>query len=92
MVEGWESATRGNRYRELYDPVGCPGLEVIEPYKFAAQLTLYAEYANVERPVEGLRGDEAVPVAICSGTLNDIVKRASYALRVETTLENVCGC
>jgi glycerol-1-phosphate dehydrogenase [NAD(P)+] len=41
---------------------------------------LYAEYSNVEKLVEALRGTDAVPVAVGSGTLNDIVKRAAHEL------------
>lgn len=55
------------------------GVELAEPYIFPGKPNLYAEYVNVEKLVrEGLSGHEAIPVAIGSGTLNDIVKRASY--------------
>jgi len=54
------------------------GLEQVEPYIFPGQPTLYAEYGNVEKLVESLRRHDAIPVAVGSGTLNDIVKRASY--------------
>ena len=54
------------------------GRGLIEPYVFAGEPTLYAEYANIEKLVEALREHEAIPVAVGSGTLNDIVKRASY--------------
>lgn len=56
------------------------GVELKEPYVFPGSPTLYAKYSNVETLVEALRGVDAVPVAIGSGTLNDIVKRASYEL------------
>jgi glycerol-1-phosphate dehydrogenase [NAD(P)+] len=54
------------------------GRELVEPYVFPGEPTLYAEYANIEKLVEALRGHEAIPVAVGSGTLNDIVKRASH--------------
>ncbi len=54
------------------------GRELVEPYVFPGEPTLYAEYANIEKLVEAFRGHEAIPVAVGSGTLNDIVKRASY--------------
>ncbi len=54
------------------------GRELVEPYVFPGEPTLYAEYANIEKLSEALRGHEAIPVAVGSGTLNDIVKRASY--------------
>jgi glycerol-1-phosphate dehydrogenase [NAD(P)+] len=54
------------------------GRELVEPYVFPGEPTLYAGYANIEKLVEALRGHEAIPVAVGSGTLNDIVKRASH--------------
>ena len=54
------------------------GRDLIEPYVFPGEPTLYAEYANIERLVDALGRHEAVPVAVGSGTLNDIVKRASH--------------
>lgn len=54
------------------------GRELVDPYVFPGEPTLYAEYANVEKLVEALHRHEAIPVAVGSGTLNDIVKRASH--------------
>jgi len=54
------------------------GRPMIEPYIFLGHPTLYAEYGNIETLVESLRGHDATPVAVGSGTLNDIVKRSSY--------------
>jgi glycerol-1-phosphate dehydrogenase [NAD(P)+] len=48
------------------------------PYVFHGRPTLYAEYGNIERLREALRGHDAIPVAVGSGTLNDIVKRAAH--------------
>lgn len=52
------------------------GVEQLEPYIFPGKPTLYASYDNIEIIREVLRGVDAVPVAVSSGTLNDIVKRA----------------
>ena len=54
------------------------GRELIEPYVFPGEPALYAEYKNIETLVESLKEHDAIPVAVGSGTLNDIVKRASY--------------
>lgn len=54
------------------------GRKLVEPYVFPGSPTLYAEYGNVEILVEALREHDAIPVAVGSGTLNDIVKRAAY--------------
>jgi glycerol-1-phosphate dehydrogenase [NAD(P)+] len=48
------------------------------PYVFPARPTLYAEYQNVASLVGSLREHDAIPVAVGSGTLNDIVKRAAH--------------
>ena len=52
--------------------------ELVEPYVFPGEPTLYADYGNIEKLSEALREHEAIPVAVGSGTLNDIVKRASH--------------
>ncbi|MDQ4127811.1 MAG: sn-glycerol-1-phosphate dehydrogenase [Actinomycetota bacterium] len=54
------------------------GRELEEPYIFPGDPTLYAEYGKIEKLVESLGRHEAIPVAVGSGTLNDIVKRASH--------------
>ena len=38
-----------------------------------------ADQGTVERVAAGLRGHDAVPVAVGSGTVNDVVKRAAFA-------------
>lgn len=54
------------------------GRRLIDPYVFPGEPTLYAGYENIETLVESLHEHEAIPVAVGSGTLNDIVKRAAY--------------
>src|SRR2546421_3441861 len=54
------------------------GRNVADPFVFPGQPTLHAEYENIKTVVASLRSHQAVPVAVGSGTLNDIVKRASY--------------
>jgi glycerol-1-phosphate dehydrogenase [NAD(P)+] len=51
---------------------------LVEPYIFPGQPTLQAEYGNITTLVESLRTHDAIPVAVASGTLNDIVKRAAH--------------
>ena len=52
------------------------GVPQAEPYIFPGTPTLYASYDNIETLRDALAGIDAVPVAVASGTLNDIVKRA----------------
>src|SRR5215216_4831872 len=54
------------------------GHTMIEPYAFPAEPPLYAEYGNVEQLRESLREHDAIPVAVGSGTINDIVKRSAH--------------
>ena len=60
--------------RELEDA----GYTMVEPYVFPAEPPLYAEYSNIEKLRDSLKEHEAIPVAVGSGTLNDIVKRSSH--------------
>jgi glycerol-1-phosphate dehydrogenase [NAD(P)+] len=54
------------------------GREVVAPFVFAGEPTLHADYENIERLTQALSDHLAVPVAVGSGTINDIVKRASH--------------
>lgn len=56
------------------------GIKVLDPYVFPGQPELYAKYENCELLRDVLRDIDAVPVAVASGTLNDIVKRAAGEL------------
>ena len=60
--------------RELEDA----GYTMMEPYVFPAEPPLYAEYSNIEKLRDSLQEHDAIPVAVGSGTLNDIVKRSSH--------------
>ncbi|MGH2816615.1 MAG: sn-glycerol-1-phosphate dehydrogenase, partial [Actinomycetota bacterium] len=48
------------------------------PYRFPPDSVVLATYDNVERVRDALAGHDAVPVAVGSGSLNDIVKRAAH--------------
>jgi glycerol-1-phosphate dehydrogenase [NAD(P)+] len=48
------------------------------PYRFPSDSFVLATYGNVERVRDALAGHDAVPVAVGSGSLNDIVKRAAH--------------
>jgi glycerol-1-phosphate dehydrogenase [NAD(P)+] len=48
------------------------------PYLYPPDTFVYAEYGNIERLREALAGHDAIPVAVGSGSLNDIVKRAAH--------------
>jgi glycerol-1-phosphate dehydrogenase [NAD(P)+] len=52
--------------------------EVLDPYIFPAHPTLHADYKHIAALVPNLHKHDAIPVAVGSGTINDIVKRASF--------------
>ncbi len=52
------------------------GIACSSPFVFPESRP-YAEYGNVEKLEEALRADQAIPVVVGSGTLNDLTKLAS---------------
>jgi glycerol-1-phosphate dehydrogenase [NAD(P)+] len=54
------------------------GLATEAPYRFPPDTFVLADYAHVEPLRDALGGHDAVPVAVGSGSLNDIVKRAAH--------------
>ena len=64
--------------REVHERLAASGRPTEPPYVFPGRPVLYATYDNVGPVVESLRTHEAIPVAVGSGTLNDIVKRAAH--------------
>lgn len=53
------------------------GITQYPPFIFACD-DLYAEYSFVEELAEALKENRAIPVAVGSGTINDLTKLASY--------------
>ena len=64
--------------KEVQQHLEAAGRETAPPYVFPYRPMLYAGYDNIEKLREALRGHDAIPVAVGSGTLNDIVKRAAH--------------
>ncbi len=62
--------------RQVVESLTSAGVDLLDPYVFPGTPTLYAGYHNVEIVRDFLRDVDAIPVALSSGTLNDIVKRA----------------
>lgn len=54
------------------------GRDVHDPYLFPGKPVLHAEYQHIETLTGLLQDHEAIPIAVGSGTLNDIVKRAAH--------------
>src|SRR5215213_3817277 len=69
------------------------GHTMIEPYVFPAEPPLYAEYSNIEKLRGSLREHDAIPVAVGSGTINDIVKRSAHECeRPYMCVATAAGC
>jgi len=56
------------------------GVHLEDPYIFPGRPTLYASYDNAQKVRDHLRGVDAIACSIGSGSLNDLVKRASDEL------------
>jgi len=70
-----EFEVAGKEVQRIFEEAGR---ETVEPYVFSSDPPLYAKYDNIEILIESLREHDAIPVAVGSGTLNDIAKRAAY--------------
>jgi glycerol-1-phosphate dehydrogenase [NAD(P)+] len=58
--------------------LAAAGRSTEPPYRFPPDTFVQAHYGNVERLGQALAGHDAVPVAVGSGSLNDIVKLAAH--------------
>lgn len=70
-----EFEVAGKEVQRIFEEAGR---ETVEPYVFSSDPPLYAKYDNIEILIEALREHDAIPVAVGSGTLNDIAKRAAH--------------
>jgi glycerol-1-phosphate dehydrogenase [NAD(P)+] len=62
----------------VQDLLGAAGRDLREPYLFAGKPILHADYEHIETLIAALKRHRAIPIAVGSGSLNDIVKRAAY--------------
>ncbi len=67
-------AAAGRRVCEILE---AAGREVLDPFVFEED-ELHADYDQVEILQQFLAGNQAVPVAVGSGTINDLTKLASH--------------
>ena len=63
--------------RQVHDALVAAGVAVLPPFVFADP-DLYAEFRFVEQLVAALRTHDAIPVAVGSGTVNDLAKLAAH--------------
>jgi glycerol-1-phosphate dehydrogenase [NAD(P)+] len=64
--------------KQVAERLDSAELSQVDPYVFPAHPVLRADYENVETLRDTLRRHDAVPVAVGSGVVNDLVKRASH--------------
>jgi glycerol-1-phosphate dehydrogenase [NAD(P)+] len=63
--------------RQVFDALGQAGLTRHEPMVLPNE-GLYAEYSQVDRIRERLENTDGMPIAVGSGTINDLVKLAAH--------------
>jgi len=63
--------------KEVYEGLKASGIKVKEPFLFMNP-ELHAEYSYVELLTAALKTHDAIPVAVGSGTINDLTKLASH--------------
>jgi glycerol-1-phosphate dehydrogenase [NAD(P)+] len=63
--------------RDAHDALRASGRTCLEPLVFDAE-GIYAEYSFVTRIEQALAGNNAIPIAVGSGSLNDLTKLASH--------------
>jgi glycerol-1-phosphate dehydrogenase [NAD(P)+] len=63
--------------RVVHEALAAAGVQVLEPFVFT-DATLYAEFQFVEKLESSLARHDAIPVAVGSGTINDVVKLAAH--------------
>jgi glycerol-1-phosphate dehydrogenase [NAD(P)+] len=64
--------------KQALERLESAGLRLVDPYVFPAEPVLHADYRNVETVRDALGRHVAIPVAVGSGVINDLVKRASH--------------
>jgi glycerol-1-phosphate dehydrogenase [NAD(P)+] len=62
----------------VHSALDAAGRAPLEPYVFAGRPTLHAAYENIQALISSLSEHQAIPIAVGSGTVNDIVKRAAH--------------
>src|SRR5690625_4259144 len=62
---------------EVQDEFTRAGIETVSPFIYSEE-KLPAEFSYVEKLEESLRSHEAIPVAVGSGTINDLTKLAAH--------------
>jgi glycerol-1-phosphate dehydrogenase [NAD(P)+] len=63
--------------KDVYDALSSAGRKCCEPLLLEAD-GLYAEYAIVEQIQRAIAATDAIPVAVGSGTINDLTKLAAH--------------
>src|SRR5665647_61855 len=63
--------------KQVYEGLKAAGIEVEESFIFLDP-DLHAEYAYIDQLVAALKTHTAIPIAVGSGTINDLTKLASH--------------
>ena len=66
--------------KQVQEQLDASGATAGEAFLFPAGTFVRADYANVEKVRDALASHEAIPVAVGSGTINDLTKLAAHRL------------
>jgi len=72
-----DTITYGIAGKTVYDALKAAGIELEETFIFTDP-HLYAEYKFVDQLADSLKNHDAIPVAVGSGTINDLTKLAAH--------------
>jgi glycerol-1-phosphate dehydrogenase [NAD(P)+] len=72
-----DTITYGIAGKTVYDALKAEGIELEETFIFTDP-HLYAEYKFVDQLADSLKNHDAIPVAVGSGTINDLTKLAAH--------------
>ncbi len=65
--------------KEVYDRLKAADIHVLDPFVYPGTPILHAEYEHVEKLRDFLKArPNTIPIAVGSGTINDLVKRSVY--------------
>jgi glycerol-1-phosphate dehydrogenase [NAD(P)+] len=64
--------------RAAHERLEAAGIEQEKPYIFPGKPVLHGEYEHIQTLIDSIKQHDAIVVAVGSGSLNDIAKRASY--------------
>ena len=73
-----DEITFGVAGQTVHEHLQTAHIPVFKPFVFPGKPMLHADYKHIEELREFLKGTDAIPIAVGSGTINDLVRTAAY--------------